>query len=244
MFPEPAQRQDRIVDGQPLATLRRRFAIVPMRDGVLELPELRQRYWNTESDRADVAVLAAASIEVAPGAAAATTVPLPAAPAVAIAPAPTDAALQQALRVWQIATAALSIGLLLALAWGWRRGRGGRATAGAPSAPSAPEAVKADPALLRRALAEGDLQAIGDALRHSATPQCLNLGAVIERLADDRQRDAVKALQRVQWAPGSNAADHAEVRAELRAAFQAGPRWRSAHGGAATPELPPLYPTF
>jgi hypothetical protein len=240
VFPEPAQRQDRIVDGQPLATLRQRFAIVPTRDGVLELPELRQRYWNTESDRADVAVLAAASIEVAPGAAVAVVDPLPSVPAVAIEPAQPDAKLLQALRVWQWAAAGLSMGLLLALAWGWRRGRDRRSDAAAANG-DAP--AKADPALLRRALAEGDLQAIGDALRHVATPPCLNLGAVVERLADERQRDAVKALQRLQWAPRSKAEDHAEVRAALRGAFQAGPNWRGAGGVAPPPELPPLYPT-
>jgi hypothetical protein len=240
VFPEPAQRQDRIVDGQPVATLRQRFAIVPKREGVLQLPELRQRYWNTESDRADVAVLAAASIEVAPGAAVAVVDPLPRAPTVAIEAARPDAELLRALRVWQWAAAGLTIGLLLALAWGWRRGRDRRPEAVAASG-DAP--AKADPALLRRALAEGDLQAIGDALRHVATPRCLNLGAVVERLADDRQRDAVKALQRLQWAPRSKAEDHADVRAALRAAFQAGPNWRGAGDVAPPPVLPPLYPS-
>ncbi len=239
VFPEPAQRQDRIVDGQPLATLRQRFAIVPTRDGVLELPELRQRYWNTESDRADVAVLAAASIEVAPGAAVAIADPLPSTPAAAFEPAQSDAELLHALRVWQLAAAALSMGLLLALLWGWRRGRHRRAEVAAAGG-AAP--VKSDPLLLRRALADGDLHAIGDALRHVAAPPCLNLGAVVERLADDRQREAVKALQRLQWAPRSKAEDHADVRAALRAAFQAGPNWRGAGGTAPPPVLPPLYP--
>jgi hypothetical protein len=240
VFPEPAQRQDRIVDGQPLATLRQRFAIVPTREGVLELPELRQRFWNTERDRADVAVLSAASIEVAPGAAVAVVDPLQSAPAVAFEPAQPDADLLQALRLWQLATAGLSMGLLLALAWGWRRGRGRRAGVAAVGG-AAP--AKADTALLRRALADGDLQAIGDALRHVAAPPCLNLGAVVERLADDRQRAAVIALQRLQWSPRSKAGEYAEVRAALRAAFQAGPNWRGAGGVAAPPVLPPLYPS-
>lgn len=240
VFPEAAQRQDRIVGGQSLATLRRRFAIVPSAAGTLELPELRVRYWNVESDRADVAILQAARIEIGAGAAVAAPAAAPVATAPVAAPAPVDTGLQESLRNWQAVSAALAIGLLLALAWGWRRGRVGAAL---PATGSAPLANVADPAPLRQALASGDLHAIGDALRLAASPPCLNLGAVIERLADAAQREAVQALQRVQWAPQASADEHAQVRSRLRTAFKDGPRWCIARAAAAPQVLPGLYPT-
>ena len=57
------------------------------------------------------------------------------------------------------------------------------------------------------------------------------------KLADDRQRDAVRALQAARWGGG----DASQALARLRAAFRGGPRLR---GDARTSErlLPPLYP--
>lgn len=239
VFPEPAQRQDRIVDGQPLATLKRRFAIVPTRDGSLELPAMRVRYWNIDSDRADEAVLPALTIPVATGAAPAVIAPMvPSVPTIA---APPGIDQQGELRVWQTSSAALLIALVLALVWGWRRGNG-QGSSATPTEVTADAPV--DPLPLRRALANGDLQAIGDALRQASPPPCLNLGVVIERLVDDGQRAAVLALQRVQWAPTATADDHAQVRAQLRAAFQSGPRWRSGRQDRSRPVLPGLYPSI
>lgn len=240
VFPEPAQRQDRIVDGQPLATLKRRFAIVPARDGVLEIPAMRVRYWNVDSDRADEALLPALTIPVTAAAAAAAAAPIvPSVPS--LAPPPTAGFDPQLdVFVWQVATMALLIALLLTLLWGWRRGNGQVRTTTLPvAAPVAPS----DPLPLRRALASGDLQAIGDALRQASVPPCLNLGAVADRLAEERQRAAVLALQRVQWAPAATAEEHAQVRSQLRAAFQSAPNWGRAQTDRTHPVLPALYPT-
>ncbi len=239
VFPEPAQRQDRIVDGQPVATLKRRFAIVPARAGELTLPELRVRYWNLENDRADAALLAPITLTVAAGAIAQSPAPTAMIVPPADVPGPVDSELQRQLHAWQLASATLLVGLLLALIWGWRRGD----RRPAEDSPLPTTTTTVDPARLRRALADGDLQAIGDALRQSASPPCLNLGAVIEGLAEHGQREAVRELQRVQWSPAASAEAHAQVRAQLRAAFQVGPRWRSEQRARSTSALPALYPT-
>ena len=93
---------------------------------------------------------------------------------------------------------------------------------------------------LRDVIGLGD--GIGDALRRSTTPPSLNLGGVIEQLADADQRDAVRSLQRLQWAKAAGSGQHAQVRALLRSAFQRGPQWRAAPVAAANSALPPLYP--
>lgn len=243
VFPEPAQRQESVVNNEPVATLKRRFAIVPAQAGTLRLPALNVGYWNIETDRRDRAELAATSIEVAPGAAV-TSAPIVAAP---IAPAlPTmasasggDEVLRAQIRFWQQFALVLGVSALLALVWGWRRG--GRVAAVAVASAKALPPV-ADPAELRRALADGDLRAIGDALCRASSPPSLNLGVVIEQLADADQRDAVRGLQRVQWASVAGSGQHAKVRASLRAAFQGGPKWRPAATAQSRSALPPLYP--
>lgn len=243
VFPEPAQRQESIVNNEPVATLKRRFAIVPSQPGTLQLPALSVGYWNTASDNADAAQLAATSIEVAAGApaGAAPIIAAPIAPALPTVAADngSEALLVAEIRFWQQLSLVLGIGALLALIWGWRRG-GRPLSAIAKPAQALPAA--ADPAELRRALADGDLASIGDALRRATATPSLNLGAVIEQLADSDQRDAVRSLQRLQWASVAGPGQHAQVRACLRAAFQGGPKWRAAGGAAPRSVLPPLYP--
>lgn len=237
VFPEPAQKTDSMVDGQPVATLKRRFAIVPSREGRLELPEVRVGYWNTASDRADAAVIPASALDVAPGATLMAPVPVaPSQPAAAPAPMAPAAVPGADVRPWQWATAALSLALSLALAWGWRRGQRGPAPVKSQTVPP-----KVDPAALRSALASGDLADIADALRHSFDPPALNLGEVQAQLDDPEQRAALDALQRLRWSAAGVEA-HADIRARLRAAFKNGPTLRSGPRRGEGAVLPPLYP--
>lgn len=231
VFPEPVQRKDHIVDGRPVASLKRRFAIVPAREGMLALPEIRVGYWNLGKDSADAAVLPATTLPVA--AAAVAMAPVPAVPGPAGAVAPQATAAGDA-RPWQWATALLSLALAGALGWGWRRGQ-------APRVPlvAANPGKPIDLTALRRALDHGDLGEIGDALRHCCDPPALNLGALAARIDDAAQRDALDALQRLRWA-GSG--EHASVRTRLREAFRNGPRLRATGPASAAPALPPLYP--
>lgn len=232
VFPEPVQRVDSIVDGQPVAVLKRRFAIVPAREGQLVLPPVRVSYWNLAQDRADAAVLAAASLPVAASAVAMAPVALAPGADGATPAAATAASVASDARPWQWATALLALALLAALAWGWRRGQ-------ARSRPAARPGRTLDLMPLRRALDHGDLGEIGDALRHCCDPPALNLGALRECIEDARQREALDALQRLRW---SGSGDHAEVRARLREAFRNGPRLRAPGALAADSPLPPLYP--
>jgi hypothetical protein len=95
----------------------------------------------------------------------------------------------------------------------------------------------ASPMPLKRALDSGDLGDVADALRAMAVPPVSDLDALMLRLADVRQRDAVDALQRARWGDG----DGTVARASLRAAFRRGPQWREPVAAQASP-LPPLYP--
>ncbi|MGE4071902.1 MAG: BatD family protein [Lysobacterales bacterium] len=247
VFPEPAQRQDGVVAGAPVAVLKRRFAIVPAQSGKLDLPALRVRYWNTASDRADVAEVAGATLDIGVGSAA----PINPVPMLSPAPAsdasapvtPTaisagDEALRAELTRWRWISLLLGCGLLASLLWGWRR----QAAVLAPPAPQrAPERL-VDPAVLRRALAEGDLHEIADALRASTPTPCLNLGQLRTRLGDAEQQAAIVALEQTLWAARPAAEDRSAVRERLRAAFKSGPILRQSGRESAASPLAPLYP--
>lgn len=238
VFPEPAQRSDSLVDGQPVATLKRRFAIVPAREGQLQIPEVRVPWWNLGSDHADAAVLAASTLPVAAAALAMAPVavappagaPVAAASPVGVLPVGGDA------RPWQWASAALSLALLAALAWGWRRGQPPRR---GPEAPGGAHRIDLTP--LRRALDHGDLGEISESLRRCCEPAALNLEILLEQIEDAAQREALQALQRLRWA-GAGAGEHAAVRAQLRERFRNGPRLRTPQAPSSAPVLPPLYP--
>ena len=231
VFPEPAQTKDDFADGHPRATRTRRFAVVPSRAGRLAIPEMRVPYWNTKTDRADAAVLAALTLDVA--AAVSGVAPAPtAAPATQAAP----QASAGSVRAWQAACAALALALVVALIWGWRRG--------APIAPRErrepvlPHAPATD---IHRALAHGDLRIIARALRESTQPVSATLGALASKLDDPAQRDAVLALDRALWTD-SDDASRDQARERLRAAFKRGARTRGGPRREDQPPLPPLYP--
>jgi hypothetical protein len=98
----------------------------------------------------------------------------------------------------------------------------------------APRGTLAD---LRRALDNGDLGDVSDALCAMATPVADDPGALRARLADPAQAAAIESLLRARWAGGDGVA----ARAALRSAFKQGPRWRAAEKTVEEP-LPPLYP--
>nr|WP_133479638.1 BatD family protein [Lysobacter segetis] len=103
----------------------------------------------------------------------------------------------------------------------------------AAAPPRCPDPVRT----LARALEAGDLGEIELALRALAGDASAGLDAVMARLDDEAQREAVDALQRARWAGG----DPALARSRLRTAFARGPRWRAPPAAHRDP-LPPLYP--
>ena len=96
----------------------------------------------------------------------------------------------------------------------------------------------ADAKAWANALARGNVAEIARMLCAMATPAVADLDAVRTRLADPAQRAAVDALQRARWGDGDTAA----AVAAMRAAFAAGPRWRTTAAPTAPVLLPPLYP--
>ncbi|MCR6497315.1 BatD family protein [Thermomonas sp. S9] len=243
VFPEPAQVQERFVDGRPQVSVRRVFALVPQQPGALSLPGPQLAWWDADAGRAQRSILPPLRLQVAPGTPAATA---PAAggamstAASAVAPASPPAAAPQvparpaisrgagdvlALWLWG---GVLALALLAAGVAGVRRWRARRAHGPAPAAEA--------PAL-PVALASGDLAAIARALTGAAGCTGEDLDAVAARLQDPAQVEAVRALQAARWGGG---APEAALRA-LRPAFAAGPRWRAVARATADP-LPPLYP--
>ena len=148
-----------------------------------------------------------------------------------------DEALRAELTRWRWISLVLGCGLLGALLWGWRR----QAVVSAPAPQRAPERL-VDPAVLRRALADGDLHEIADALRASTPTPCLNLGQLRARLGDAAQQAAIDALEQTLWAARPAADDRAAVRERLRAAFKSGPILRQSSEAAMASPLAPLYP--
>ena len=120
--------------------------------------------------------------------------------------------------------------------WGLHR-RPHAATLPDEATPTPRVAAHATLADLRRALDNGDLGDVSDALCAMATPVVDDPDALRVRLADPAQVTAIDALLRARWAGGDGVA----ARAALRAAFKQGPRWRVVEQAAEEP-LPPLYP--
>jgi hypothetical protein len=239
VFADPPQSDETFVDGRPQVKLVRRFSIVPAQAGALRIAGPKLPWWDVRAGSARTASLPDIEIHVAPGANGPGVAP--AAPTAA-----TDAGdgrgwmrvpgVQGEVRPWAFAAVVFAMLWLITFMWGLHRHPQAlpAATDGSASGKAPPAA---SPMLLKRALDNGDLGDVADALRAMAVPPVSDLDALKLRLADARQRDAVDALQRARWGDG----DGTVARAALRAGFRHGPQWREPVAAQASP-LPPLYP--
>jgi len=139
---------------------------------------------------------------------------------------------------WIAAAAGFALLWLLTLWWGWRRvQRGDAAVAPQPGPPGSP-AVVVSRAELRRALESQGLDEIIALL--AGMGGVVGLEALLARLADPAQREALLAMQRVRWS--GQGGDVAAARQALRRAFHDGPHWQAA-AVAENNGLAPLYPS-
>ncbi|AOD16069.1 BatD family protein [Xanthomonas fragariae] len=249
VFAEPAQYEERFVDGSPQLRLTRRYSIVPNRAGPLVVPGLQVAWWDVGAAAAKTASLPDLTLDVAAGSGAfATPAPAPAAMPSANHAAPAPAAsmlsLQQpsaAQRPWGWIAAAIGFALLwiVTLVWALLRPRGGSpgvAVINGGDVPAPGRRATHGMAELRRALDTGGMDDVAAVLCGMAG--VADIDSVLAALADPAQRAAVAQMQRARW--GSDG-DVTGARAVLCEAFANGPRWR--HTIAAEPEvLAPLYP--
>lgn len=243
VYPEAPAVRERVRDGRPVVEWTRRFAVVATQPGELRVPSFGLTWWDVAADRAVRAELPVLRIALQPGigvsAAAPASAPagLPGSPGPERGPASSDASAPAPAAPWRWLSGGLFALWLATLLWGWRRGRPvGRAT----RADLVPAVPAQRPPPLRRALAGGDLEAIGEALLAAAPPpRPHGLTALAARLADQAQAEAVRALAAARWGRG----DHAAALALLRRAFSRPPTFVSpADGGAPAGPLPPHYP--
>ncbi len=245
VFADPPQTEVQLVDGRPLATLRRRMSIVPLRAGTLSLAGPSVQWWDARQGVARTATLPPLLLQVAPGAA--TTV--------ARGDAGTDPELQPSAGTAARQDGASSgahafAGFRQLLPWlavmlgfavvlgGWWFARQRKDGAGAiavttsitlaalPKAPTLADALKA-----------GELAGIAEALCNAAGLPGDDLDALRDRLNDVGQIAAVGHLQAARWGTG----DASLALASLRSAFAKGVQLRRKRRQSKV-VLPPLYP--
>ena len=242
IYPDQPNSRDRS-SLQGLAGERsRRFAIVPSAAGKWQIPALTISWWDVQTDQRRQAELPSRTIDVLP---ARGSMSRPA-------EGTTLDSTQQAETLngeanpfrslgrpwpWMLLSALLACGW----AWTWWRATGGRRSPPSVATESLPDGLAASRSALRRALRDGELPAIAQALR-ALSPQPARSG--LHDLADRLQLpEQARALRRLDQALYGRSLDDADaLRRELRQVFAAGPRWRAptVPPGNAN-DLPPLY---
>lgn len=247
VFADPPRVEEQFVDGRPRTTLRRRFSLVPSKPGLLSLPGPRIPWWDAGSGTARIAALPPLQLQVAAGTDAAAGAASPAgdghaAAAQQASPGVSGASTAAAPAVdgnrrllwWlSLGVAVLVVALALVVAGAARRRRARGAAATLPS----PASTQAPPPSLDAALRAGDVGDIRRALAVQAGLRVDDFDALLARLDDPAQAQALRRMQAARWGGGDLSA---AVQA-ARAAFAGGARWRQAKQGAQSP-LPPLYP--
>jgi hypothetical protein len=240
VFPDPMQADETFRDGRPQVRVARRFSIVPSQAGSLRISGPRLQWWDVRAGITRTASLPDITVQVAPGANGFGRAPTAAANA-NVADNRRDwirvPGVQGPVRPWALAAAVFALLWLVTFMWGLHR-RPQVAPAAGDEVTRRPAAVaRGTLADLRRALDNGDLGDVSDALCAMAIPAVEDPDALRARLADPAQVAAIDALLRARWAGGDGVA----ARAALRSAFRQGPRWRVVERAVEEP-LPPLYP--
>ena len=234
VLPEPAQVDESFEHGRLRTRITRRFALVPVAEGRLQVPGPRMQWWDVRAGVARTASLPALALEVGAGDPAAAEV----GEVAHVAPAAGMATVRDA-GPWPWLALGFALLWVATLAWALRRRPSG---AGTPEvhAPADRSRQPTRPRELQHALQAGDPGEVEQALRALATPPASSLDALAASLRDPAQRQALRQLQLARWAGG----DMTAARAALRAAFAKGPAWRDAGGETepGTELLPPLYP--
>lgn len=246
VFAEPPQYDETFVGGTPQVKLTRRYSVVPSKTGKLAVPGMSMAWWDVRAGAAKTASLPNLDLQVA---ASAGGVP---APAVTVPGTSTAAGGDDVFttggsqrnipsQLWPWLAAGFGLLWLVTLVWALQKRAPSprlRATA-SPSGDSAshPSASIRTLSDLKRVLDTGDLTEAGEVLCAMASPPAKDLDALIARLDNPGQRDAVEQLRRACWAGG----DISAARAAVWQAFRQGPVWKATPKTAQEP-LPPLYP--
>lgn len=233
VYPDQAERRTGASGAGIGGELRRRFAIVPRRAGTLALPGLSQDWWNTTTDQAATATLAARTVDVQPAAATATGASgsaIGTSDGTALSDAaPPERAVVIELWIWRtLAVVAAAVGLF---AWAWRR-RGRRQGTPLAELPPGPR--------LRRALQTRDASGLAVAIREEVRRRGghgTHLRALADQLDDPAQAEAIRAMETARWT--GQALDWGTLESVLRRPLALRP---SAARAAVDAPLPPLYP--
>jgi hypothetical protein len=242
---QPTRRDDIGADGVS-GTTEVKWAIVPSRTGTLTLPQIDVPWWNTQTQRREIASLPARQIKVMPATIAS---PQPAAGTAATPAASNNslaAAAQEGADPWRQATVAAVVAWLVTLAL-WLRARKGPvprlspepATAAAPTRRIAPakRALEEACATADPALARDRLLALAAALWPDNPPRTLT---AISARWDGAARDAVLRLDAALYGANRRGWSATDFLKAIGPALKAG---SAATSAAPTPEpLAPLYP--
>ncbi|MET4616111.1 hypothetical protein ABIA71_001686 [Stenotrophomonas sp. 2619] len=247
VFAEPAQFDETFNGNTPQLKLTRRYSIVPRTPGTLRVPGPSMPWWDVKAGEARTASLPALTLQVAAAGAgsAAAAVPVDTQSALPGEAPPASNALPLAAPSasvrpwgWIAAAAGFAVLWLLTLWWGWRRVQRGQVTVAPQPGPPGSPPVAVSRAELRRALESQGLDEIIALL--AGMGGVVGLEALLARLADPVQREALLAMQRVRWS--GQGGDVAAARQALRRAFHDGPHWQAA-AVAENNGLAPLYPS-
>lgn len=241
VFAEPPQYDETFNGSSPQLKLTRRYSIVPQQTGALTVPGIAMEWWDVQAGQARTATLPDLQLQIAQGAGGIAAPPL-AQPAQTAAAVPNEAltlAGSATARpwLWPALAAGFALLWLATLIWGLSR-RTASAHQGERDIPrnAGTPSSRYSQADLRRALDSGGLDEVVHIL--AAMGGVDDLDAVMLKLDDESQRQALERMQRARWA---GEGDVAAARARLREVFRQGPTWRG-RAVAENAVLDPLYP--
>jgi len=243
-YPDQPVLENRFGDDGMVAKRQEKIALIPSAPGMFTLPAIEIPWWNTQTDRMEIARLPARTIEVLP-ALGAPVASQPAAPDAADEPSVNTEALSPApapstgMNAWTWLSVALGVGwLATVLGWLWSRQHAVKK----PATRQTPPSQKKLSAAINAACTNNDADAAKQALLDWAAlqwpgSQVHSLGDLAARLDGELQQQ-VHHLSQVLYSGTNRNWDEGTL---LLRAFEARQRNHAAQTPPPGPELEPLY---
>lgn len=248
VYPDKSQTATRDDGSWLVGERQRKFAFVPNRGGMLTLPALRIRWFNTTTGKAETAVLPERRIDVlagGSGSVAPSAVPIGSADS-ADNPASTSTAVigttAPSAAGWRNVAIAAVVLWLATLALWWWRGRRSAANEATTAAVAVTKRSTQARGAFQRSCELGDLVAAEHGLiawARSERPQIHNVDALAAAVSDAAQRGVLADLQRSRY----SGTVIEGLTQRLSAAFKPGFAWVGDAADATRGPLPLLYPS-
>ncbi|TQV71549.1 protein BatD [Aliikangiella marina] len=237
------QKERQINDDGVVGQRIEKLAVIPSKEGIVTIPEVKLSWWDTKSDSEKTAVLSARTFKVLPAASTTQTAGISPLPQIESLTSSNDPALQSQLQKWQLAAAALLALWLVTLFAYWRKPVSSKPAQKNQLASPPPQKANDVFKLLLTAAKQGNNAKIEQLLIEwvnlNGFTQYHSIGSLAKVIDDSSLKAKLEHLESMRYSATNSATNISLVKSDFEHILSA---LSVQQNNAASQAIPPLYP--